>query len=55
MDNLTPAFVDKVDTFYATIHMAGDIDHARQIIRIFALEGVCVQLQPCEYIYYRRT
>lgn len=51
MDSLTPTFVGKVDTFYATIHMAGDIDHARQIIRIFVLEGACVQLQPCEYIY----
>lgn len=39
MDSLTPTFVGKVDTFYATIHMAGDVDHARQIIRIFVLEG----------------
>lgn len=38
-------------SFYATVHMAGDINHARQVIRKFVLEGACVQLTPCEYIY----
>lgn len=40
-------------TYYATLHMAGDIDHARQLIRKFVDRGACIQLAPCEYIYTR--
>lgn len=42
-----------VDTSYATIHMAGDINHARRVIAKFCDIGACVQLQPCDYIYTR--
>lgn len=38
-------------SFHATIHMAGDINHARQICRKFVMSGACVQVTPCEYIY----
>lgn len=44
---------DSCYTEYATLHMAGDIDHARQLIRKFVDRGACVQLAPCEYIYTR--
>lgn len=40
-----------VDAYFATIHMAGDINHARQICRRFVMSGNCVQLTPCEFIY----
>lgn len=40
-----------VESYFATIHMAGDINHARQICRKFVMSGNCVQLVPCEYIY----
>ncbi|EJF31744.1 MULTISPECIES: hypothetical protein [Enterobacteriaceae] len=40
-----------VDAYFATIHMAGDINHARQICRKFVMSGNCVQLTPCEFIY----
>lgn len=43
--------VNTVTQFHATIHMAGDINHARQICRLFVLEGACVQLAACDYIY----
>lgn len=38
-------------TYHVNIHMAGDINHARQILRKLVMEGVCVQLIECEYIY----
>lgn len=41
------------DTSYATLHMAGDINHARQLIRKFCDKGACIQLTPCDYIYTR--
>lgn len=40
-----------VKPMHYTIHMAGDIQDARRIIRKFVLEGACVQLNPCSYIY----
>lgn len=40
-----------VGQFHATIHMAGDYKHAKQICRLFVMEGACVQLQECDYIY----
>ena len=39
------------ETFYATIHMAGDIGCARRVIRDFVMRGACVQLAPATYIY----
>lgn len=42
---------NEVAAYHATIHMAGDINHARQVCRKFVMEGACVQLAPCEYIY----
>lgn len=43
--------VDGCRSFYATIHMAGDIDDARRVIREFTKIGACVQLAPCQYVY----
>lgn len=42
---------NEVDAYHATIHMAGDINHARQVCRKFVMDGACVQLAPCEYVY----
>lgn len=33
-------------SFYATIHMAGDINHARQVIRKFVLMGGLCSVNP---------
>ena len=38
-------------TAYATLHMAGDYNHAKALTRKFVMRGACVQLAPCEYIY----
>lgn len=38
-------------TGYATLHMAGDYNHAKALSRKFVMRGACVQLSPCEYIY----
>ena len=40
-------------SYFATIHMAGDIDQARNLIRKFTDRGACVQLAPCDYVYTR--
>lgn len=39
------------ETAYATLHMAGDINHARALTRKFVMRGACVQLAPCDYVY----
>lgn len=44
-------YVASVEQFHATIHMAGDINHARQLCRKFVREGACVQMASCDYIY----
>ncbi|AGC34724.1 hypothetical protein ACQ29_gp044 [Escherichia phage PBECO4] len=47
-------YIDKgtVETQYWNIHIAGDIQTAREYTRKFAFKlGFCVQLIPCEYIY----
>jgi hypothetical protein len=47
-------YVEKglVETQYWNIHIAGDIQTAREFTRKFAFnKGFCVQLIPCEYIY----
>lgn len=39
-------------TFTAQIYMAGDIGHAKQIIRQFcSAVGLCVTVEPVDYIY----
>lgn len=44
--------VNKVSkSFYATVHIAGDIDNARQLLRKWVMRGACVQLAECDYIY----
>lgn len=39
------------DTGYATLHMAGDYNHAKALARKFVMRGACVQLAPCDYVY----
>lgn len=39
------------ETFYATIHMAGDYVTASHVIRKFVMRGACVQLTPVDFIY----
>lgn len=43
--------ISRVRAHYAVIHMAGDVEHARRICRRFTMQGECIQLMPCEYIY----
>jgi hypothetical protein len=38
-------------TYTAQIYMAGDIAHARQVCRRFCSSGLCVTLEPVEFIY----
>jgi hypothetical protein len=39
-------------TFTAQIYMAGDIAHAKQIIRSYVLDiGLCVTIEPVDFIY----
>jgi len=39
-------------TFWARIHLAGDIEVAKQVCRAECFrEGLCVTVDPCEYIY----
>ena len=41
-----------VPTFWAYIHLAGDIEVAKQVCREDCYqEGLCVTVEPCEYIY----
>lgn len=43
--------INSVESMHYTIHMAGDVDDARQVCRKFVMIGACVQLSPCQYIY----
>lgn len=43
--------INSVAPMFYTIHMAGDIIDARRVCRNFVMEGACVQLAPCQYIY----
>lgn len=43
--------IRRVRAHYVAIHMAGDIEQARRVCRRFAMQGECVQIMPCEYIY----
>lgn len=43
--------INTVNPIFYTIHMAGDIHDARRICRSFVMEGACVQLAPCQYVY----
>ncbi|URC22623.1 hypothetical protein KASHIRA_00290 [Serratia phage vB_SmaM-Kashira] len=38
-------------TYYASIHMAGSIEAAKDLIQLWVLRGACVQVTPCDYIY----
>ncbi len=53
MHNKTRHFVAKntSKSFYATIHIAGDIKYAGLLIRQWTMRGACVQLAECDYIY----
>lgn len=43
--------INSVTPIFYTIHMAGDINDARRICRAFVMEGACVQLTQCQYVY----
>lgn len=38
-------------SFYATIHIAGDLESARPLLRQWTMRGACAQLAECDYIY----
>jgi hypothetical protein len=40
-----------IETFVAHIYMAGDILQAKQAIREFVIRGLCVTIEPLEFIY----
>ena len=48
---MTFKLINTVESMYYTIHMAGDVHDARRICREFVMEGACVQLAACQYIY----
>ena len=39
------------DSYFANIHMAGDISHCGQVISKYVRKGACVHVIPLEYIY----
>lgn len=41
----------KVETFYARIYMAGDLDVAKRVCRKFCEVGLCVNIYQTDYIY----
>jgi ferredoxin len=42
----------RVDSFWATIYMAGSIEHAKQVCRTFCMaRGLCVTVEPTTFIY----
>lgn len=43
--------IQTAPTFTATIYIAGDLDQARQACREFCLSGLCVTVEPTEFIY----
>lgn len=43
--------INSIDSYWATIHMAGSLDEARPIIQKFVLKGACVETTEVEYIY----
>lgn len=53
MHNKTRNFLPQKTSksFFATIHIAGDINYAGSLIRQWAMRGACVQLAECDYIY----
>lgn len=38
-------------SFFATIHIAGDVDQAEFLCRQWVMKGACVQISPCTYVY----
>lgn len=40
-----------VKSYYATIHIAGDVPTAEAFLRKLAMRGACYQVTPCNYIY----
>lgn len=38
-------------SFFATIHIAGDYTQAKNLCRQWVMQGACVQISPCTYIY----
>ena len=40
-----------VKTFTAQIYIAGYITHASQIVRRYCMTGLCVTIEPLDYIY----
>ncbi len=43
--------VKTTKSFYATIHMAGDIHLAKNVAQQWAMKGACVQFSPVTYVY----
>lgn len=44
--------IEKIEpTYTVDIYMAGDIAHAKQILRKYCLKGFCVHIHPVDYLY----
>lgn len=43
--------VSECETFWAEICIAGDVNDARRACREFCEEGLCVTIDPTDYIY----
>lgn len=44
-------FSKVITPFFATIHMAGQVDMAKFLIQKWVMKGACVQVSECSYIY----
>lgn len=54
MEKIKPRYTMKstVKTWYATLHIAGNIDVAKAFIQKKILnDGACFQIAPCDYVY----
>lgn len=41
----------RLSTFTATIFIAGDLTSARECCRRFCMEGLCVTVEPIDFVY----
>lgn len=38
-------------SYFAALHIAGDIEVAQAFLRKLAMRGACYQVTPCKYVY----
>lgn len=47
--------MNEVETYTATLYIAGDINEAKKAIRSFCMDGLCVTVTSTTYIYTAGT